>query len=52
MNMSVPKGKTLYYYFIVDAKDGRFMYMTGMAVAGANGQFHHGQLMQVNKKLK
>ena len=46
------QGKTLYNYFIVDAKDGRFMYMTGMAVAGANGQFHHGQLMQVNKKLK
>jgi len=45
-------GKELYNYFIVDAEDSRFLFMTGSAVAGANGQFHHGQLMMTDKDVE
>ncbi|GEM_PF-3159442 len=44
-------GKELYNYFIVDAEDSRFLFMTGSAVAGANGKFHHGQLMMAEKDI-
>ncbi|MTI32625.1 hypothetical protein [Xanthovirga aplysinae] len=46
------KGKELYNYFIVDAEDSRFLFMTGSAVAGANGQIHHGQLMMAERDAK
>lgn len=45
-------GKEVYNYFIVDAEDSRFLFMTGSAIAGANGQFHHGQLMMAEKDIE
>ncbi|MCG8310273.1 MAG: hypothetical protein MI975_22960 [Cytophagales bacterium] len=46
------RGKTLFNYFIIDAKDGRILYLTSKAVVGANGLFHQGQLLLVNNRIK
>lgn len=44
--------KPLFNYFIIDAGDGRILYMTGVSVIGANGDFHPVQLRMAAKQLK
>jgi hypothetical protein len=45
-------GHAGFNYHIVDAADGRPLYISGMSALGVMGKFHHAQLMNVNKQIK
>lgn len=49
---AINHGRILFNYFVIDAADGRPLYLTGKAVVGANGNFHQAHLLMINREIK